>query len=208
MSAVGRAWRLASRRQKGTIVFALLIAVAGLTQLGSSPAARPTSVLGAPSVTGPDTSAAAIAEATPSAATASPAGSSPPSAFVSPSSAFAATPRPTPRATPRPTSTPKPTVKPTTLTVRLVSLTRTVARNGTASITVRATAGARCSIEVDYASGPSSAAGLVDKTALSSGLASWSWKVGGRTTTGTWPIHVTCSRSGASATLSTSFTVV
>ena len=208
MSAVGRAWRAASGRQKGTIVIALLVAVAGLTQLGSSQAAGPTTALRAPSATAPLRGPSAIAGATPRAATASAAGASTPPAVVSPSSALAPTPPPTPRPTPRPTPTPKPTVKPATLTIRLVSLTRTVSRNGTASITVRTTASARCSIEVDYASGPSTAAGLVAKTASSSGLASWSWKVGGRTTRGTWPIHVTCSRSGMSATLSTSFTVV
>lgn len=80
-------------------------------------------------------------------------------------------------------------------------------RNSYATLAARTHAGARCSIEVDYASGPSSAAGLVDKTATSSGTVSWTWKIGGRTTKGRWPIYVTCAWKGQSADTLTSFQV-
>jgi micrococcal nuclease len=88
-----------------------------------------------------------------------------------------------------------------------VSLTSSVARGGTASITVKTAAGAACTIEVDYKSGPSTSSSLTPKTAPSTGLVSWSWKVGTTTTPGTWPIHVTCSSGDATGTLETRFTV-
>ena len=39
---------------------------------------------------------------------------------------------------------------------------------------------------------PSTASGLRPKTASSAGAASWAWKVGSRTTPGSWPVTVTC----------------
>ncbi len=50
---------------------------------------------------------------------------------------------------------------------------------------------------VIYKSGPSTAAGLGPKTAGGDGVVSWTWKVGTRTTTGTWPININCNRAGA-----------
>jgi hypothetical protein len=113
---------------------------------------------------------------------------------------------------PSPTATaPPPTAKPTqgsvALTVRITSVTSPAHRNSSATVVARTHAGARCSIEVDYASGPSSAAGLIAKTATSSGSVSWTWKVGGRTTLGTWPIVVTCTWNGRMASARTSFRV-
>ena len=43
-------------------------------------------------------------------------------------------------------------------------------------------------------SAPTSAAGLGDKTASSTGVVSWTWKVGTRTTPGSWPVIVGCSK--------------
>lgn len=80
-------------------------------------------------------------------------------------------------------------------------------RNSYTTLTATTHEGARCSIEVDYASGPSTAAGLVDKTASGSGAVSWTWKIGGRTTKGTWPIYVTCTWKGQSADAQTIFRV-
>jgi len=74
-------------------------------------------------------------------------------------------------------------------------------------VTIKTLARARCSIDVEYASGPSTAAGLGDKTASSTGVITWSWKVGGRTTLGTWPIYISCVLGDRSADVSTSFTV-
>lgn len=47
------------------------------------------------------------------------------------------------------------------------------------------------SITVTYSSGPSTAAGLRSKESDASGYVSWTWKVGGRTSFGTYPITVT-----------------
>ncbi len=63
--------------------------------------------------------------------------------------------------------------------------------------TVHTAAHANCTIEVEYKSGPSTAAGLYPKTASASGAVSWNWVVGTRTTPGDWPVTVTCTRGGA-----------
>ena len=115
------------------------------------------------------------------------------------------TPKPTPKPAPKPTPTPAP--RPASLTVRITSVTSPAYRNSYASLTAKTAAAARCSIDVEYASGSSTAAGLGDRTASSTGAVAWTWKVGGNTTKGTWPIYVSCSRSGQDATASTSFRV-
>jgi hypothetical protein len=55
--------------------------------------------------------------------------------------------------------------------------------------------GAFCNITVYYKSGPSEAQGLDPKDADSSGNVSWTWKVGTRTTPGTWRV-ITASSCG------------
>lgn len=87
--------------------------------------------------------------------------------------------------------------------LEIVSVTSPISRGATASLTARAAPNASCSITVYYKSGASSAAGLGPKTADSNGMVSWSWKVGARTTPGTWRIVVTCNQ----VTQETTFTV-
>jgi hypothetical protein len=110
---------------------------------------------------------------------------------------------PTPEATPEETPV---ATEPPALAIRL-AVTSPVSRNRYAKLTARTHAAARCSIEVDYASGASTAAGLGDKTVPASGVVSWSWKVGGRTTKGTWPIYVSCTWTDRSGYAEISFTV-
>jgi hypothetical protein len=93
------------------------------------------------------------------------------------------------------------------LTVKKVSLTESVPRNGTAKVTIKTAPKARCSIDVEYKSGPSTASGLGDKTADSTGKVSWSWKVGGRTTPGRWPIYIDCAKGDREGSLSLTFRV-
>jgi hypothetical protein len=50
---------------------------------------------------------------------------------------------------------------------------------------------------VRYKSGPSTAAGLIPKTTDANGDVAWSWKVGTRTTPGSWPVTITCGRAWA-----------
>lgn len=148
--------------------------------------------------------------------------------FTGQASQLVSTPAPTPiaftslsttsaPATKKPTTTPKPTTKPkarptptptsTKLSVIVTARTSSVSRNSTAMVSIKTSAGARCSIVVEYKSGPSKAAGLGDKTASSTGAVSWSWKVGSNTTRGTWPIHIGCQLGSRSGSVDTSFTV-
>jgi hypothetical protein len=76
-------------------------------------------------------------------------------------------------------------------TVKIISVTSPVKRNSYATLKAKVPPGATAYIEVDYQSGPSNAAGLEPKTAGSNGIVSWTWKVGGHTTIGTWPVTVT-----------------
>jgi len=99
-----------------------------------------------------------------------------------------------------PTTNPAPS-KP--IGVTITSITSPVSRNANARVSAQTAPGAQCSVTVIYKSGPSEAQGLYPKTADSQGNVSWTWKVGGNTTRGSWPVHITC--NGASA--STSFTV-
>ncbi|HEY8636691.1 MAG TPA: DUF4236 domain-containing protein [Candidatus Limnocylindrales bacterium] len=159
-----------------------------------------------PAPTSPPAALGLAGQASPFNSTLAPA----PTALASPSTTSApATKKPT--VTPKPTSKPrpKPTPMPTTskLAVKVTALTASVPRNSTAMVSIKTSAGARCSIVVKYESGPSTAAGLVDKTANSTGAISWSWKVGSRTTRGTWPISISCQLGSRSGSVDTSFTV-
>jgi hypothetical protein len=111
-------------------------------------------------------------------------------------------PRPTATVAPRtttstrPPSPPPPTSRPAPpLTVTIVSLPP-IGQGNVATATARTAPSARCSIDVEYKSGSSTAAGLDPKNASTSGIVRWSWLVGTRTTPGTWPVTVTCTRRG------------
>lgn len=87
--------------------------------------------------------------------------------------------------------------------VRLVKVTSPVRAGSFAVLTAAVSPNAKCSIKVSYKSGPSRAQGLSPKRSVG-GRVSWRWKVGTRTTSGRWPILVSCGRSGS---LRTSFLV-
>ncbi len=110
---------------------------------------------------------------------------------------------------PSPTRTPTPTAvsQEPSASLQVVSVT-SPARPGTdATLIARTAPGAQCSITVIYKSGPSTAAGLLKKSATTQGDISWTWRVGTNTTPGDWPIIVTCDMGGISVTQQTSFTV-
>ena len=114
------------------------------------------------------------------------------------------------QASPRapPTSTPTSTPTPTTeLTLEIVSVTSPVSPGANATLVAKATPGAQCDITVYYKSGPSTAQELYPKTADTSGNVSWTWKVGTRTTPGSWRIVVTASLGGKTVSQTTYFTV-
>ena len=89
-------------------------------------------------------------------------------------------------------------------TARLVSVTSPVAHNAQARLVARVVPARRCKIAVLYKNGPSQARGLSPKRPVH-GRVSWTWVVGGNTTLGTWPIHVSC---GGAGSFRTHFTVV
>jgi hypothetical protein len=78
---------------------------------------------------------------------------------------------------------------------RLVSVTSPARRNSYATLVARVVPARRCSITVYYKSGPSEAQGLYPKRPRN-GRVSWTWKVGGNTTLGRWPIKVSCGSAG------------
>jgi hypothetical protein len=108
---------------------------------------------------------------------------------------------PTPTAPAR--TTPAPPASVSHGKVKLLSLTSPVSAGSDATLAVAVPSGTSCSIVVTYESGPSSAAGLYPQRA-SGGRIDWTWRVGTRTTSGRWPIDVSC---GAAGNLHTSFAV-
>ena len=120
----------------------------------------------------------------------------------------ASSPTPAATSTPGPTPTPaKP--KPTTLTVQITSLPASVSHGADATLEATTSPGATCSVKVKYHSGTiSTAAGLKPKpVADSSGLVSWTWKVGSTTKPGTSTATVACTLGGHSASKSKTFSV-
>jgi hypothetical protein len=89
-------------------------------------------------------------------------------------------------------------------TARLISVTSPARRNSYATLVARVIPTRRCTITVLYKSGPSQAQGLNPKRPVN-GRVSWTWKVGGNTTLGRWPIHVNC---GSAGSFQTHFTVI
>jgi hypothetical protein len=108
---------------------------------------------------------------------------------ASPSTIATATATPPPPATATPASAQS--------FVTFVNAPLTVAHGSDATLQVRTAPNTSCSIEVDYKSGPSKAAGLGPATSDATGSVSWTWKVGANTTLGSWPIIVTCGSASA-----------
>lgn len=80
-------------------------------------------------------------------------------------------------------------------------------QRGSAALTIRTIAKAKCSIDVQYDSGSSTAKGLGSKTADADGLIRWKWLVGSNTAAGEWPILVTCVLGDRSGDLVSTITV-
>ena len=102
------------------------------------------------------------------------------------------------------TSEPEPTSK---FSIDIISVTSPVSPGAYATLKASAPPGAQCSIVVYYKSGPSTAQGLYTKQADMNGDVSWTWKVGTRTTPGSWRIVVTATYGGDTFTQETYFTV-
>jgi hypothetical protein len=197
------AFRLPSR------VAAAGVVLVGLATLGAGTglAASVVHTESPPSRIDPPIAAAPTSSAPPT----TPMPSPPPVATTTPSA-----PRPTATVAPRrPTRTPPPAPAPRPrtprpappLTVTIVSLPP-AGQGNVATATAQTASSANCSIVVEYKSGPSTARGLYPKTASSAGTVAWSWIVGTRTTPGSWPVTVTCSRGGQTDTAQRFLTVL
>jgi hypothetical protein len=115
-------------------------------------------------------------------------------------------------ATPEPLATEEPmaTVEssaPPDLPVTVTKQAGTVARGAAATLAIQTAKTAGCRIVVQYDSGPSTAKGLADKTADSSGTVTWKWTVGRSIHRGEVPVLVSCSLGDQSGNVETSFTV-
>jgi hypothetical protein len=85
---------------------------------------------------------------------------------------------------------------------RIVSITSPVSRGGKASLVANTAPYATCHLVVYYGSGPTRVAGSGQRQADGEGDISWTWRVGTRTSPGTWTIEVICDPGGStSATL-------
>jgi len=93
------------------------------------------------------------------------------------------------------------------ISISVVSLNSPISAGSNAKLTIQTAPGSICSITVYYKSGPSSAAGLGSQTTDASGQATWSWKVGSRTTPGIWEIVVQSNLNDKSASISIPFEV-
>jgi hypothetical protein len=82
---------------------------------------------------------------------------------------------------------------PPELSIEIVYVTSPVNAGANATLQALTLPEASCDITVYYKSGPSTASGLYRKTAGSDGYVSWTWKVGTRTTPGSWRIVVSAS---------------
>ena len=93
------------------------------------------------------------------------------------------------------------------LSLEIVSVTSPVSPGAYATLKAGAPPGAQCSIVVYYKSGSSTAQGLYNKQADVNGDVSWTWKVGTRTTPGSWRIVVIATYEGKTTSQETHFTV-
>jgi micrococcal nuclease len=91
--------------------------------------------------------------------------------------------------------------------VTIKSVTSPASPGTDATLMAQTSPSSDCTIVVEYKSGPSHAQGLYEHNADASGSIGWTWFVGTNTTSGTWPINVSCSLNGQSASRSTSFAV-
>lgn len=77
-----------------------------------------------------------------------------------------------------------------TQTSNQVTITTPIGRNEEATVSIVGTPNTNYDITVIYSSGESSADGLEDKISDENGTVYWTWKIGGRTTLGTYDISI------------------
>lgn len=88
--------------------------------------------------------------------------------------------------------------------ITFIAWPQTISRNETGTVTIKGKPNTSYTITVYYKSGPSTADGLGTKTSDGNGYVTWNWKIGGRTSFGTFKIVV----SGGGESKSVHFTIV
>lgn len=110
----------------------------------------------------------------------------------------------------KPESTTEPAIEPVTEpatepvtepTLEVVLLTSPVSRNETATLRICGKPDTEYTITVYYKSGASTADGLEPKYSDANGFAEWSWKIGGKTSLGTYRIVVKSKEPGCGGDL-------
>lgn len=86
------------------------------------------------------------------------------------------------------------------LSVSIQSLTTPAPQESITNMTVKTAPTADCTIKAVYAGVASTDSGLVAKTADGTGDVSWTWMIEESAPLGTWPVTVTCTHDGQSAT--------
>lgn len=106
----------------------------------------------------------------------------------------------------QPTTQPptEPATQPANEGITFVAWPQTISRNETGTVTIKGKPNTSYTITVYYKSGSSSADGLGTKTSDGNGYVTWNWKIGGRTSFGTFKIVV----SGGGDSQSVTFSVV
>lgn len=106
----------------------------------------------------------------------------------------------------QPTTQPptEPATQPANEGITFVSWPQTISRNETGTVTIKGKPNTSYTITVYYKSGPSTADGLEAKTSDGNGYVTWNWKIGGRTSFGTFKIVV----SGGGDSQSVTFSIV
>lgn len=87
----------------------------------------------------------------------------------------------------------------TPVSASIQMLTTPVMPGENASITVKTTPTANCTIKVEYNKVASTDSGLTAKTADEFGIVSWAWTVEEGRPLGAWPVTVTCTHNKKSA---------
>ena len=77
--------------------------------------------------------------------------------------------------------------------IQVISITSPISAGSNATIKIKGTPNTNYSITVHYKSGPSTADGLNNKSSDSEGYVEWTWKVGSRTSSGSWRIVISSS---------------
>lgn len=94
------------------------------------------------------------------------------------------------------------------LSVSIESLSTPVPQGSSASISVKTTPGASCTVKATYGGANATDSGLIPKTADELGDIDWTWSVGESTPIGTWPVEVACTHNGQSAVAHDTIAVV